>query len=104
MVRPGWYVGRHRKVVNRRPLLSFEWSENASNVSIRTSRRTSSVYHAGLLRLWRERASGAWRVSLQVAESGERIGFADLECLFAYLLRLTGDAPDQHGTATTMEL
>jgi hypothetical protein len=52
-------------------------------------------YHAGLLRLWREGACGAWRASLQDAESGERIGFADLERLFAYLRRLTEDAKEQ---------
>jgi hypothetical protein len=33
----------------------------------------------------------AWRLS-QLVEAGERIGFADLERLFAYLLRLTDDA------------
>jgi len=58
-------------------------------------------YHAGLLRLWREGAGGTWRVSLQDAESGERIGFADLERLFAYLRRLTDDTPDECGTAIT---
>ena len=60
-------------------------------------------YHAGLLRLWREGAGGTWRASLQDAESGERIGFADLERLFAYLRRLTEDAPDERGTSTTTE-
>ena len=58
-------------------------------------------YHAGLLRLWRE--GGSWRASLQDAESGERIGFADLDHLFAYLRRLTGDTPDEGGTAITTE-
>ena len=58
-------------------------------------------YHAGLLRLWRDGPGGPWRASLQDAESGERIGFADLEQLFAYLRRLTADTPDESGTATT---
>ena len=49
-------------------------------------------YHAGLLRLWRAGATGAWRASLQDAERGERIGFAALEQLFAYLRRLTGES------------
>lgn len=49
-------------------------------------------YHASLLRLWREGERGPWRASLQDADSGERVGFADLERLFAYLLRLTDDA------------
>ena len=56
-------------------------------------------YHAGLLRLWREGEGGAWRVSLQPIDGGERIGFAELEQLFAYLRRLTGDTPDERGTA-----
>jgi hypothetical protein len=60
-------------------------------------------YHAGLLRLWREGAGGAWRASLQDAESGERLGFADLERLFAYLRRLTSETPDACGTAITTE-
>lgn len=58
-------------------------------------------YHAGLLRLWREGAGGPWRASLQDAESGERLGFANLERLFAYLRRLTDDMPDASGTAIT---
>jgi hypothetical protein len=52
-------------------------------------------YYAGLLRLWREGAGCPWRASLQDAESGERLGFADLEQLFAYLQCLTGDMPDE---------
>ena len=67
------------------------------------SQLTQADYHAGLLRLWREGASGAWRASLQDAESGERFGFADLERLFAYLRRLTEDAPDERGTSTRTE-
>ena len=60
-------------------------------------------YHAALLRLWRERPGGMWRASLQDAESGERFGFADLERLFAYLLRLTSEAPDAAAISTTAE-
>ncbi len=60
-------------------------------------------YHAGLLRLWREGAGGTWRVSLQPIGGGERIGFADLDHLFAYLRRLTGDTPDKHGASITTE-
>jgi hypothetical protein len=62
---------------------------------------TLTDYHAGLLRLWRDGPGGPWRASLQDAESGERIGFADLERLFAYLRRLTGDTPDTSDTAIT---
>ena len=42
----------------------------------------------------REGADDAWRASPQDAERGTRIGFADLEQLFAYLLWLTNDTPD----------
>ena len=66
-----------------------------------TTQPAQTDYHAGLLRLWREGASGAWRASLQDAESGQRIGFADLERLFAYLRRLTDGTPDECGTAIT---
>jgi hypothetical protein len=50
------------------------------------------AYRAYLLRLWREAADASWRCSLQAAESAERLGFADLEQLVAYLLRLTDSA------------
>ena len=56
-----------------------------------TNQLTPADYHAGLLRLWRDGPGGPWRASLQDAESGERIGFADLAHLFAYLRRLTDD-------------
>jgi hypothetical protein len=50
-------------------------------------------YHAYLLRLWRHAdARGAWQASLQDAKSGERLGFADLEGLFYYLLGLAEGA------------
>jgi hypothetical protein len=64
---------------------------------------TPADYHAGLLRLWRDGPGGAWRASLQDAESGERVGFADLERLFAYLQRLTSEAPSAGGISTTTE-
>jgi hypothetical protein len=60
-------------------------------------------YHAVLLRLWRDGPGGAWRASLQHAESGERIGFARLEQLFAYLRRLATHTPGERGTSTTAE-
>jgi hypothetical protein len=67
------------------------------------NQEAQSDYHAGLLRLWREGAGGVWRVSLQPIGSAERLGFADLEQLFAYLRRLTDDTPDERGTSTTTE-
>jgi hypothetical protein len=57
-------------------------------------------YAAYLLRLWRERRGGTtqWRASLQDPHSGERAGFANLEELFAYLRRETGDLPQKNGS------
>ncbi len=48
-----------------------------------------------LLRLWRTDELGgfSWRASLEIPETGERIGFASLEELFAYLMeQVEGDA------------
>jgi len=43
-----------------------------------------------LLRLWRTEGLGdfEWRASLEIPETGERIGFANLEQLFVYLMDL----------------
>ena len=43
-----------------------------------------------LLRLWRTDELGGfhWQASLETPETGERIGFAGLEELFAYLMDL----------------
>jgi hypothetical protein len=45
------------------------------------------LYRAFLLRLWPQ--PGGWRASLEDARSGERLGFASLEDLFAHLLQLS---------------
>jgi hypothetical protein len=52
-------------------------------------------YLSYLLRLWRERGSASihWRASLQDPHSGERIGFAHLDELVAFLRGQTGLAP-----------
>jgi hypothetical protein len=44
-----------------------------------------------ILRLWRVDASEAadWRASLEIPETGKRMGFASLEQLFAYLMDLS---------------
>ena len=44
-----------------------------------------------LLRLWRtdEPGGSKWQASLEIPQTGERIGFASLEELFAYLIELT---------------
>lgn len=49
-----------------------------------------SLYQIYLLRLWPANTGPAglttWRASLESLEGGERLGFASLELLFAYLL------------------
>lgn len=49
-----------------------------------------SLYQIYLLRLWPANTDQAglvtWRASLESLENGERLGFASLELLFAYLL------------------
>ena len=55
--------------------------------------------HSYLLRLWRSEDPGAsdWRASLEVPETGKRIGFASLEQLFAFLMDLSESNGDlQH--------
>jgi hypothetical protein len=48
-----------------------------------------------LLSLWRETQGAPWRAALRPAGSAERIGFADLEALALFLLRLdeSGEHP-----------
>ena len=50
-------------------------------------------YLAFLLRLWQARSETGptWRVSLESAHSGERLGFASLEELFGFLRRRTAE-------------
>ena len=47
----------------------------------------SSNRVAYLLHLWH--SAGQWRASLENLETGKRLGFANLEQLFAYLMDLT---------------
>jgi hypothetical protein len=44
-----------------------------------------------ILRLWRVEHSeeASWLASLEIPETGKRVGFASLEQLFAYLLELS---------------
>lgn len=60
----------------------------------------SSPYRAYLLRLWQadREASGCagWRASLEDPRTGERLGFASLEQLFAFLLAFTESEANQH--------
>jgi hypothetical protein len=49
------------------------------------------LYFAYMLRVWQASNGGSlvWRASLEAAHSGPRIGFADLESLFAFLRQQT---------------
>lgn len=49
------------------------------------------TYFSYLLRLWRgdQSATSGWRASLEDPRTGQRIGFANLEQLFAYLMEGT---------------
>ncbi len=51
-----------------------------------------------ILRLWREEQHGIhdWRASIEIPESGKRIGFASLEQLFAFLVDFTESNCDIH--------
>jgi hypothetical protein len=49
-------------------------------------------YLSYLLRLWRVSKEGAvWRASLESPQTGERIGFASLDELFAFLREQADD-------------
>lgn len=58
-------------------------------------------YLSYLLRLWRVRARGVtvWRASLQSPQTGERLGFATLDKLVAFLWEQTGLASEAGGPA-----
>ena len=43
-------------------------------------------YHSYLLRLWRDNADHPWRASLQCPATGEKLAFANLLMLFAFLV------------------
>lgn len=45
--------------------------------------KEQSAYRAYLLRLWQTKSG--WRASLEHPHTGERLGFANLEQLFAFL-------------------
>jgi|GEM_PF-2036331 len=56
-------------------------------------------YVAYLMRLWREKGgeSTKWCASLQDPHTGEKVGFASLEALFAYLRRVVAEEPGSEG-------
>jgi hypothetical protein len=52
------------------------------------STHDSACHQVYVLSLWRETRDAPWRAALRPAGSQERIGFADLEALALFLLRL----------------
>jgi hypothetical protein len=63
------------------------------------------AYQAFLLRLWQEQRDGQtlWRASLENPHTGERLGFAGLTQLFAYLQKQAGSpgqSPDMDGKSS----
>jgi len=58
---------------------------------------STQPYRCYLLRLWQAEADGCWHASLEDPRTGERVGFATLEHLFAFLMeQVEGDG---HGAA-----
>lgn len=69
---------------------------------------TQPNYRAYLLRLWRVNEASApekqmWRASLEDAQTGERLAFASLERLFAFLFDQTTQATDRDHPARGKE-
>jgi hypothetical protein len=58
-------------------------------------------YLSYLLRMWRAGKRGApvWRASLQSPQTGERVSFAKLDDLFAFLREQAGLVPDGEDTS-----
>ena len=57
-----------------------------------------------VLTLWRATGATPWRAALRPAGSEERIGFADLEALALFLLRLDeSEAPAERGQTNPPE-
>ena len=53
-------------------------------------------YLAYLLRLWQEEGAVSWRATLENVHTGEQVGFANLEKLFAFLRQFTGTTPPEN--------
>ncbi len=53
--------------------------------------KPSNYKYSFILRLWRVEEAGIpnWQASVETTETGERIGFASLEQLFAFLIDYT---------------
>jgi hypothetical protein len=63
------------------------------NTSNSTKDLKSQEHFSYLLHVWR--TNGQWRASLEDPGIGKRIGFANLEQLFAYLMDLIEGTPNK---------
>jgi hypothetical protein len=54
----------------------------------------ANSYHSFLVRLWQEYPHAPWRAAVQSVQTGETVGFADLQSLFAFLHAQTEAASD----------
>ena len=66
----------------------------------------SAPYRSYLLRLWctGQAERGCWRASLENLHTGERVGFAGLEELFAFLIeQVEGDGKRQTNASESKE-
>ena len=63
--------------------------------------RTQPKYLSYLVRLWRvgDGEQPSWRALLKSSQTGDEIGFGNLEALFDYLRREVGLQPAQNGEA-----
>jgi len=61
--------------------------------SFRPELPTLTNYTAYLVRLWQDSQQGPWRASAQSVQTGERVLFASLAELFAFLQGQTLDGP-----------
>ena len=61
--------------------------------------REPQRYLSYLLRLWQTTSGGelVWRASLEDSRTGDRMGFANLDALFAFLRQQTGVKSDSDG-------
>jgi hypothetical protein len=60
-------------------------------------------YLSYLLRLWRVgKEEAAWRASLESPHTGERIGFASLDALFAFLRQQIDDEAGEKGPVSPL--
>ncbi len=66
--------------------------------------KPANYKYSFILRLWRVEGSGMsnWQASVEIPDTGERIGFASLEQLFAFLMDFTEiyyavKSKDHHG-------